>query len=67
MALQRATKDKIDFVYAGGTNINPSKDAHMHALGIEFTDDDHIVQRWVLFEAGKQAGINTLTLSRVSE
>ena len=65
MKLLKAGADKLDFTYAGGSGINPKKDAHMHALTISFVDKDHIVQNWTLFEGGKEKEVTRLNLSRV--
>lgn len=65
MKLLKASADRLDFIFAGGSGINPKKDAYMHALTISFVDKDHIVQNWTLFEDGKEKGVTTLNLSRV--
>ena len=65
MKLLKAGADKLDFTYAGGSGINPKKDAHMHALTISFVDKDHVVQNWTLFEDGKEKEVTKLNLSRV--
>ena len=65
MKLLKASADRLDFIFAGGSGINPKKDAHMHALTISFVDKDHIVQNWTLFEDGKKKGVTTLNLSRI--
>jgi hypothetical protein len=65
MKLTKAEPDKLVFTFAGGSNINPEKDAFMHDLTISFVDKDHIVQNWTLFENGKEKGVTTLNLSRV--
>jgi hypothetical protein len=65
MKLLKAIADRLDFIFAGGSGINPKKDAHMHALTISFVDKDHIVQNWTLFEDGKEKGVTTLNLSRI--
>ena len=65
MKLLKAGADKLDFMFAGGTGIDPKKDTHMHALTISFVDKDHIVQNWTLFEDGKEKEVTRLNLSRV--
>jgi hypothetical protein len=35
-------KNQIHFAFAGGTNLDPAKDMHMHAATLTFVDDDHI-------------------------
>jgi hypothetical protein len=65
MKLLKAGTDKLDFILAEGSSINPNKDPHMHALTISFVDKDHIVQNCTLFEDGKEKGVTRLNLSRV--
>jgi hypothetical protein len=38
----KSPKNQIRFEFAGGTNIDPAKDMHMHEGIITFVDDDHI-------------------------
>ncbi len=33
---------QIRFLFAGGTNLDPKKDKHMHAATLTIVDDDHI-------------------------
>ena len=63
--LQKSKKNKMNLSYAGGTNLDPAKDTHMHAVQIEIIDKNNIVQKWTQFEGGKAAGVNTLALTRV--
>ncbi len=34
-------------------------------MRITFTDNDHIIQKWTMFEKGKDAGGVTIMLTRV--
>ena len=34
--------NKISFEFAGGTNLDPQKDKHMHAATLTFVDADHL-------------------------
>jgi hypothetical protein len=66
MTLTKADAQTIDLVFAKkGNDIDPARDNHMHAVAITFTDNDHIVQKWTLFEKGKDKGAVTLKLARV--
>jgi len=65
MKLQKAGADSLDFGLVTRSGIDPSKDAHMHALTISFADKDHIVENWTYFEDGKEKGVTKLNLSRV--
>jgi hypothetical protein len=35
-------KNQIRWVFAGGINLDPAKDMHMHGATLTFIDDDHI-------------------------
>ena len=65
MKLLKTGTDRLDFMFAGGSNVDPKKDAHMHALTILFVDKDHIIQNWSFFEGGKEKSVTRLNLSRV--
>lgn len=66
MILQKADAQTIEMVFASeGTDIDPAKEKHMHAVRITFTDDDHITQQWTLFEKGKKKGVVMFKLTRV--
>lgn len=66
MTLAKADAQTIELVFARkGNDIDPAKEKHMHAVRITFTDNDHIVQKWTLFEKGKDKGWVTLKFARV--
>jgi hypothetical protein len=44
---------KIHWVFAGGTNLNPAKDKHMHEATLTFIDEDHIHLTGSCWENGK--------------
>jgi hypothetical protein len=66
MTLAKADAQAIELTFARkGNDINPAKEKHMHGVRITFTDNDHIVQKWTLYDKGKDAGGVTLQLTRV--
>lgn len=65
MNLEKADAQNLYFMFAGGTNMDPKKDAHMHSLTISFVDKDHIVQKWALFAGGKEKETSVFELTRV--
>ena len=65
MKLQNADAQNLHFMFVGGSNIDPMKDAYMHSLTISFVDKDHIIQKWTLFVDGKEKGTSVFELSRV--
>ena len=66
MTLGKADAQTIELVFARkGNDINPAKEKHMHAVRITFTDNDHITEKWTMFENGKDKGGVTFKLTRV--
>ncbi len=51
----KSPSNQIHFVFAGGTNLDPAKDMHMHEGTITFVDDDHIETCGVCWADGKPA------------
>jgi hypothetical protein len=51
----KSPANQIHFQFAGGSNLDPAKDKHMHEGTITFTDDDHIEFSGVCWEGGKPA------------
>ncbi len=67
----RATKlddpNRLDFVFDGGTNLDPAKDPHMHNLTITFIDADHVKADWTFYRDGKSSHIKTFNWRRVPD
>jgi hypothetical protein len=49
----KSPPNKIHFQFAGGTNLDPAKDMHMHEGTLTFIDDDHIEFQGIAWEGGK--------------
>ncbi len=49
----KSPSNQIHFKFAGGTNLDPAKDKHMHEGTITFIDDDHYEFSGVAWENGK--------------
>jgi hypothetical protein len=47
--------DELTFEFAGGTNLNPAEDTHMHSTLFRFVDSDHLHSEWQLYQKGKAA------------
>jgi hypothetical protein len=47
--------NQLCFKFAGGSNLDPAKDKHMHEGTLTFIDDDHIEYSGVCWEGGKLA------------
>ena len=48
-----APANQIRWKFAGGTNLDPAKDTHMHGATVTFLDDDHIEITGEAWENGK--------------
>jgi hypothetical protein len=46
-------KNEVVFEFAGGTNLNPAKDPHIHGGVVRFIDADHIHSEWDFYVDGK--------------
>jgi hypothetical protein len=49
----KSPENQICFKFAGGANLDPAKDKHMHDSTLTFIDKDHIVVTGVAWEGGK--------------
>jgi hypothetical protein len=66
MGLKKSNGKTIELDLIGGTNMDASKDSHMHSAVFTFVDENKIVQSWTAYENGKTIEESTtLTLSRV--
>jgi len=57
-------QDELVFEFAGGTNLDPAKDLHMHGYRVRFVDTDRIHGEWEYYRDGKSAGKHTFDLVR---
>jgi hypothetical protein len=51
----KSPDNQICFQFAGGTNLDPKKDKHMHAATLTIVDDDHIEVAGTGWEGGEPA------------
>src|SRR5271165_3626385 len=51
----KSPANQICFKFAGGTNLDPTKDKHMHEATLTFVDDDHIELTGIAWEGGAPA------------
>ncbi len=66
MRLDRAhsTADNLIFDFAGGTNLDPAVDSHIHAAQIKMVGDDRIESSWTAYTKGEQVGLMTFELAK---
>jgi hypothetical protein len=66
MTLAKSDAQSLELVFARkGNDINPAKEMHMHSVSFSFTDNDHIVQKWTMFDKGKKTEEVAFKLTRV--
>jgi len=60
-----SSKNRLDFKFVSGSNLNPAKDMHMHEGSITVVDDDHIESTWQAWQDGKPAAGHKLAMKLV--
>lgn len=61
---EQSSADLLVFDFAGGTNLDPEVDNHIHSARIQMVDGDHMESVWKAYAAGEEAGTMTFHLSR---
>ena len=64
MKLAKASADSLEFEFAGGSNLKPAKDMHMHSAGLFWLPDGTLRSEWSSYDKGKPAGKHTFFLKR---
>ncbi len=65
MRLSPASTDRtLVFEFAGGTNVDPAKDVHIHSGTIQLVGPDALEAEWTVWGGGKQTGANRFVLAR---
>ncbi len=59
-----STKDKLVFMFDGGTNFDPAKDMHMHSGWISIKNKDHVEAEWDGHMEGKKLHTEKFDLKR---
>jgi hypothetical protein len=60
---ESSTADALVFTFAGGSNLDPAKDAHIHSGVIRF-EGDALQADWAVWQGGKESGHNRFFLTR---
>ena len=61
---EKSSVAKLVFDFTGGTNLDPSKDQHIHAAEIKVVDGNHLESAWSGYAAGEQVSTMTFHLAR---
>lgn len=65
LGLKKSDQNTLEFDLIGGTNMDSSKDMHMHSAVFTFIDENNMTQTWTPYQDGKaMEGASTSTLSR---
>jgi hypothetical protein len=59
-----SSANELKFVFDGGTNLDASKDMHIHGLRTVFKDKGHVEEEWDAFQAGKKSATQKFSMSR---
>jgi hypothetical protein len=68
LKLDRASSSptRLVFVFDGGTNLDPSKDMHIHGMTLTFQNKDAVETTWESYVGGKPAEIMRFQLTPVN-
>ena len=64
MKLENATASELSFGFAGGTNMDASKDVHIHSGRLRFLGDGQLVSEWDVYQGPKQTTTHRFFLAR---
>jgi len=59
-----STPDHLVFIFAGGTNLHPTRDAHVHSGSITISAG-HLEEHWLGYANGEPAGDEVFQLTKV--
>ncbi len=59
-----STPEKLVFQFAGGSNMDPAKDGHIHGGRIVFAADGKVESEWDFYKDGKPLASNKFFLTR---
>jgi hypothetical protein len=61
----KSPANQIKWVFAGGTNLDPAKDMHMHSATLTFVDEDHLEMAGEAWVDGKPSETHCGTMKLV--
>jgi len=62
----RSSARELAFVFTGGTNLDPGKDAHVHSGRMVLVDENHLDAEWDFYENGRRTEANRFFLKRTT-
>ena len=65
MVLKQAGPNQVSLEMASAPGVDAAKDAHMHALTLEFPDANHLTEKWTSYANGKPAEQVVMEMARV--
>jgi hypothetical protein len=67
MRLVESSATELRFDYAGGTNIDPAKDPHMHSARFWIKGADALEAEWTGYARGQATGAHRFVVARVKK
>lgn len=64
LATPRRNGREMTFEFTGGTNLDPSRDAHIHGIRVVLTGKNALESYWTGWKDGQEAGTRKFTLRR---
>ena len=64
LVADKSSTETMVFDLAGGSNLDPAVDEHIHSAEITLKDDDHLVSSWMGYKDGEAVGTMTFELER---
>lgn len=64
LVLPRRDGREMNFEFSGGTNLDPSRDGHIHGIRVVLTGDDAFESYWTGWKDGQEAGVRKFALRR---
>lgn len=66
-SLTKSSDAGMELVFANGTNLDPAKGLYMHDVTFDFKGDNSMVQKWTLYENGREKDVSTFTFTRAKQ
>jgi len=67
MKLASMKGGRLVFDFAGGSNLDPRKDTHIHSGSMTLVNERELQTEWMIYQGEKPVGANRFFLARVSK